>query len=58
MLETVQRPIFLIVGDDTFASAVLHEQVHGKVLDEEIGIVAKRLTVESVKESVSSPIGC
>ena len=54
--ETVQCTIFLVVGNDTLALAVLHDQVGGEVLDEVVGVVAERLSVESVKKSVAGSV--
>jgi len=54
--ETVNSTILLVVGNDTLALAVLHDQIGGKVLDEVVGVVAKRLSVESVKKSVAGSV--
>jgi hypothetical protein len=54
--EAVQGTIFLIVGEDTTALAILHDQVESEVLDEVVGVVAERLAVESVEKSVAGTI--
>lgn len=48
--------ILLVVSNNTLALAVLHDQVSGEVLDEVVSVVAKRLSVKSVKKSVSSSV--
>lgn len=55
--ETVQGAVLLVVGEDTTALAILHNQINGKVLDEVVGVVAERLAVEGVKKSVTGTIG-
>lgn len=55
--ETVEGAVLLVVGDNTVALAVLHNQIHGEVLDEVVGVVGERLAVESVKHGVSGTIG-
>jgi hypothetical protein len=46
--ESVQSTILLVICDNTLAFAILHNQIHGKVLDEIVSVMAKRLTVECV----------
>jgi hypothetical protein len=54
--ESVQSAVLLVVGEDTAALAILHDQVEGEVLDEVVGLVAERLSVESVKKGVSGSV--
>ena len=55
--EAVKRTVFHVERDDTDALAVLHNQVKGKVLDEEVGVVTEGLAVECVEESVTGTVG-
>jgi len=55
--ESVESAVLLVVGEDTSALTVLHDQVQGKVFDEVIGVVSERLAVERVKKSVAGSIG-
>ncbi|RUP44237.1 hypothetical protein BC936DRAFT_149729 [Jimgerdemannia flammicorona] len=55
-LEPMQRPIFLIKGDDAPAHAVFHDEIERKVLNKEVCVVLEGLTVECVKHGVASPI--
>jgi len=55
--ETVEGTVLLVVGEDTTALAILHDQVKGEVLNEVVGVVPQRLAVESVEESVAGTIG-
>ena len=55
--ETVKGTVFHIQRNNTDALAILHDQVKGKVLDEEVGVVPEGLAVERVEEGVSSTIG-
>jgi len=55
--EAVEGTVLLVVGNDTLALAVLHDQVNGEELDEVVGVVPERLAVESVKKSVSGTVG-
>jgi hypothetical protein len=54
--ETVESAILLVVGNDTFALAVFHDQVQGKVFDKVVGVVSERLPIESMQESVTGTI--
>lgn len=54
--EAVESTILHVQGENTTALAVLHDQIQGKVLDEEVGVVAKRLTVEGVEDGVTGTI--
>lgn len=40
------------------AFTVLHDQIGGKVLDKVVGVVAKRLSVECVEESMAGSVRC
>jgi len=55
--ETMQCAVLHVHGNDTNAFAVLHDQVHSEVLNEEVGVMTQRLTIESVQESVTCTIG-
>lgn len=55
-LESVERAVLLVVGDDTLAGTVFHDQVNGKELDKVFGVVAQRLAIESVQKGVASPV--
>ena len=47
-----------VEGDDAAAAAVLvHHQVEGEILDEEVGLVAQRLAVERVQDGVAGAVG-
>jgi hypothetical protein len=52
----VQSAVLLVVGNDTTALAVLHDQVNGEVLDEIVGVVSERLSVEGVQKGVSGSV--
>ena len=54
--EPVDRSVLLVVGNDTLADAILHDQIGGEVLDEVLGVVAKRLSVQGVKKSVAGSV--
>lgn len=54
--ESVKSSILLVVGKNTLALAVLHDQVKGEVLNEIVCVVAERLSVKSVKKSVSGSV--
>ena len=54
----MQRAVFQAQRDDAAAGAVLiHDQVDGEVLDEELGGVAQRLAVERVQHGVAGAVG-
>jgi hypothetical protein len=53
----MQSPIFHIERNDTDTFTVLHQEVERKVLDEEVGVVAQRLTVEGMKDGVACSVG-
>jgi len=54
--EAVEGTILHVQGENTTALTVLHDQIQGKVLDEEVGVVAKRLAVEGVEDGVTGTI--
>lgn len=54
--ETVQSAIFLVVGQDTTALTILHDQIDDEVLDEVVGVVSQGLAVEGVQQSVTSSV--
>ena len=54
--ETVKRTVFHVERNDTNTLAILHDQVEGKVFDEEICVVSERLAVKGVEESVASTV--
>jgi len=54
--EAVERAILKAEGNNTNACAILHQEVKGKVLDEELAVMAERLTVESVEHGVTSAV--
>ena len=55
--EAVEGTIFHIECNDTDTLAVLHDQVEGKVFDEEVGVMAERLAVEGMEQGVTSTVG-
>lgn len=55
--ESVQGTVFHVHGDDTDTFAILHQEIERKEFNEEIGVVAQRLTVESVQNGVTGTIG-
>ena len=55
--ESVESSILLVVGKDTLALSVLHDQVQGEVLNEVVGVVAEGLSVKGVKKGVSGSVG-
>jgi hypothetical protein len=58
--ETMECAVFHVQSNDTHALAILHDQVEGKVLDEEVGVVTQRLAVERVQEGMAGTVsgGC
>jgi len=54
--ETVKGSVLHVQGEDTTALAVLHDEVQGEVLDEEVGVVAKGLTIKGMKNRVTGTI--
>ena len=55
--ESVESAVLLVVGQDTAALAILHDQVNGEVLDEVVGVVPEGLAVEGVEEGVAGTVG-
>jgi len=55
--ESVQCTIFHVERNDTNTFAILHDQVESKELDKEVGVVAKRLAIESVQKSMTCTVG-
>lgn len=39
--ETVQGPVLHVERDNTNTFAILHDQIEGKVLDEEVGVMVE-----------------
>jgi hypothetical protein len=54
--EAVQGAVLLVVGEDTAAFSVLHDEIQGEELDEVVGVVAQGLSIESVQKSVSGSV--
>ena len=54
--EAIEGTVSHIQISDTHALAVLHNQVEGKVLDEEVGFVTQRLAVELVQEGMATAV--
>ena len=54
--ESVQGTVLLVVGEDTAALAILHDQVEGEVFDEVVGLVAEGLAIEGVEEGVAGSV--
>lgn len=54
--ESVDSSVFLVVGNDTLANTVLHDQVSGEVLNEVLCVVSQRLSVKSVEKSMASTV--
>ena len=55
--EAVKGTVLHVERDNTDALAILHNQVQGKVLDEEVGVVTEGLAVEGVEEGVAGTVG-
>jgi hypothetical protein len=54
--EAVKSTILHVQCNDTTALAILHDEIHSKVFNEEVGVVAKRLAIERVKNRVTGTI--
>ena len=54
--ESVQGAVLHVQCHYTDALAALHDEVQSEVLDEEVGVVAQRLAVKGVQESMSGTI--
>lgn len=55
--EAMECAVFHVQSDDTYAFAVLHDQVESKILNEEVCVVTQRLAIERVQEGMASTIG-
>ena len=55
--EAVQRAVFQAERHHAAAGAVLHDQVEGEILDEELGRVLERLAVERVQHGMAGAVG-
>ena len=55
-LHSVDSTISHVVGHDTSALTIFHNQIHGKVLDEEDAIVTEGSSKESVEHAVTCSI--
>ena len=52
------RAVVEVPGHDAAAGALLvHDQVEGEILDEELGVVLQRLLVERVQDGVAGAVG-
>lgn len=47
--EAVEGTVFHVECNDTDTFAVLHDQVEGKVFDEEVGVMSERLAIEGME---------
>lgn len=54
--ESVERSVLEVERNDTDALSVLHQQVQGEVLDEEVGVVSERLSVQGVEDGVAGSV--
>lgn len=54
--ESVEGTVFLVVGKDTTALTILHDEVKSEELDEVVGVVAQRLAIEGVQKSVAGSV--
>uniref|UniRef100_A0A2M4C618 Putative secreted protein n=1 Tax=Anopheles marajoara TaxID=58244 RepID=A0A2M4C618_9DIPT len=55
--EPMDATVLEVHGNHTDTLAILHQQIHRKVLDEVVTIVAQRLTVQRVEQRVTGTIG-
>ena len=55
--ESMHRAVGHVDGDHTAALTVLHDQVDGKVLDEELRFVSQRLLIQGMQHGVTGAIG-
>uniref|UniRef100_A0A2M4B0P9 Putative secreted protein n=1 Tax=Anopheles triannulatus TaxID=58253 RepID=A0A2M4B0P9_9DIPT len=55
--EPVNATVLEVHRDHPDTLAILHQQVHGKVFDEVVTVVAQRLAVQRVQQRVSGTIG-
>ena len=56
-LEAVQGAVVELPRGHAAADAVVHDQVEGEVLDEELGVVGQRLAVHRVQHGVTGAVG-
>ena len=54
--EPMKGAVFRAERDDTDTLAVLHDQVQGEVLDEEVGVVTEGLAVEGVEKGMTGTV--
>lgn len=52
----MNRTILQIESDDAFTFAVLHQQIHSKIFDEVVTIIAQRLTIQSVQQGMTGSV--
>ena len=55
--EAVDSAVVEVPGHDAAAGALVHDEVEGEVLDEELGVVLERLLVERVQDGVAGAVG-
>ena len=55
-LETVQGAVVQLPGGHTPADALVHDQVEGEILDEELGVVGQGLAVHGVQHGVTRAV--
>ncbi len=55
--EAVDRAVGHVQGHDAPATAVFHDQVERKILDEELCVVLQGLLIEGVQDRVTGPVG-
>jgi len=54
--EAMEGAVFQAKGHDTNTLALVHDQIKGKVLHKEGGVVLQSLSIESVQESMSGAV--
>jgi hypothetical protein len=54
--EAMERTIFHVERNDTNTLAILHDQVQGKVFNEEVCVVSERLAIKGVEESMAGTV--
>jgi len=52
----VDRSVLQVQGNYAAALPAFHQQIHGKVFDEVIAVVAQRLTIERVQKRVTGSV--
>jgi hypothetical protein len=55
--EAVDGAVVEVHGDDAAAHSLIHQQVDGEILDEELRAVFERLTVHRVQHGVAGAVG-